>query len=183
MFSRIILKLIDAAILPSLLIFGVKFSSTILLSLYWNLPFSMSSTGLNFNNFSDFYKINLFSNGILFLFTFTALFLALLRLYFLTRENLNPSLSVALVNWGLESITTSLWQSYTRSAVWLALAFSVTLSLFVQGLFDFSSLYLFAACTALLVLGILVFLFCLERDALHSLRKERQNVIVREANA
>ncbi|OGP10530.1 MAG: hypothetical protein A2048_10300 [Deltaproteobacteria bacterium GWA2_45_12] len=180
MFSKIILKLVDAAILPSLLVFGVKFASTVLFSLYWRLPLSIGLSGFNFRNFSDFYKVNLFSNIILFLFTFAVLFLVLLRLYLFTQENLNPILGARLANLGLESVTVPLWQGYTHSVVWLTLSFSVTLSLFTQALFDFSPFYLFALSGAFLVLGGFVFLLCFERDVHSSFRKERSVVIIEE---
>ena len=180
MFSKIILKLVDAAILPSLLVFGVKFASTVLFSLYWKIPLSIGLSGLNFQNFSDFYKVNLFSNIILFLFTFAALFLVLSRSYLFTEENLNPILGARLVNLGLESVTLPLWQGYTHTMVWLTLSFSVTLSLFTQALFDFSSFYLFALSGAFLVLGGFVFLLCLERDITDSFRKKHSVVIIEE---
>lgn len=180
MFSKIILRLVDAAILPSLSVFGVKLSSTILFSLYWRLPLSIGLSGLNFSNFSDFYRVNLFSNMILFLFTFATLFLVLLRSYLFTEENLNPILGARIANLGLESVTVPLWQSYTHAAVWLTLSFSVTLSLFTQALFDFSSFYLFALSGALLVLGGFIFLLCLTRDVHGSFRKEHSVVIIEE---
>ncbi len=180
MFSKIILKLIDAAILPSLLVFGVKFASTVLVSLYWKIPLSIGFSGLNFSNFSDFYKVNLFSNIILFLFTFTALFLVLSRSYLFTQENLNPFLSGRLANLELENLTVPLWQGYTHVVVWLTLSFSVTLSFFTQALLGFSSLYLFAFFGALLILGTFVFLLCLERDVRGLFRKKHSVVIIEE---
>lgn len=180
MFSKIILKLSDAVILPSLLVFGVKFAGTVLLSLYWKVPLSIGFSGLNFSNFSDFYKVNLFSNITLFLFTFTALFLVLSRSYLFTEENINPFLSAKLANLELESLIMPLWQSYTHSVVWLTLSFSITLSFFTQALFGFSPLYLFALSGAFLVLGTLIFLLCLERDIRGRFRKNRSVVILKE---
>lgn len=180
MFSKIILKLSDAVILPSLLVFGVKFASTVLFSLYWKVPLSIGSSGLNFSNFSDFYKVNLFSNIALFLFTFTALFLVLSRSYLFAEENINPFLSAKLANLELENLTVPLWQSYTHSVVWLTLSFSITLSFFTQALFGFSPFYLLALSAAFLVLGTFISVLCLERDIRGHFREKRSVVTIKE---
>ena len=161
---RIILKLIDTAILPSLLVFSIKFVSLILLSFLWQIPFVLSADGLIFNNSVDLYTVNNVSNLIQLGLTLLGLSLALIRLTSLTSGALKPSLLAKIVSARLESFITSLREAYVTAAVWLILTSTVTISLLIQAVVATSSFSVFALSASLLVLGCFVLLLCLDRD-------------------
>ena len=164
MFPKIILKLLDATLLPSLLVFSVKFLSLLCLAVVWRQPFNFDRSGLIFQNPLDLYQVNSISNMALLVFTSACLFFSLIRLRFFTENGLSPLVSARLVNAGLESFIVSLSQGYIRVTVWLTLFFSLTLSLLIQGLLGLSPFYLFVFALGFFTLGVFFFSLSLERD-------------------
>lgn len=180
---RIILKLIDAAILPSLLVFSIKFVSLILLSRLWQTPLVLSADGLTFQNSADLYTVNNVSNLIQLGLMFFGLSLALIRLTAFTSGALSPLRMAKIVDLRIESLVTPLREAYVTAAVWLILSLLVTISLLIQAVVLISSFFVFALGASLLVLGCFVLLLCLGRDLRVSFVEGADTIIEESANA
>jgi len=182
MFPKIILRLIDASILPSLLVFSAKFLSLFILVIFWKLPYDFSGVRLVFQNPADFYRANSLSNTFLFIVVSVGLYFSLFRLHFLTASRLSPAFSAKIVEAELEGLVTSTVAGYIKAAVWLALSSLVALSLFTQGLLGFSSFYPFAFQAASVALGLFILILSLERHVQDGPSSKRSQLIIEEVS-
>lgn len=165
--------------LPALVLFSVKFVSLILAANFLRLSFSWEGSGIVFSSFPNFYKANLVSNGLLLLTALLGFFLSLVRLHFFTDFSSSPIFSARLVSFGLESLIQPVRQSYLKALVWLVLAGFIVLSLFIQGFLGLTPFSLAAVGFSLLILGIFLLVFALERDLIDD-DKSGDSVLIEE---
>lgn len=164
MVARIIIRLIEASIIPALLVFSTKFLSMILLSSFFGSPLELSRQGILFGRLEDFYWINFYSNVVVFLLVFSALFFTLVRNYFFSEAALSPRWATRLLRVNLEFLVVPLPRGYLKTAVWLIFAFFMTLSFYLQSFLGFNPFTLSALSLALLILCLFFLLLTLERD-------------------
>lgn len=164
MISKFILKLIDLAILPSLLVFASKFLGIFIVLNLTKVSYEIGSSGIIFKSLEDFYRINSLSNIPFIIFVFSGLFLALSRVYFLSSFSISPYISGKIANLGLEGLLVPPWKGYMLVAIWAIISIIVTLSLFTQFLLGLAPVMQFATSLALLFLFFFLTVLLLERD-------------------
>lgn len=163
--SAFILKLLDEAIVPAVIVFCLKLGGLILAADYWGVGFSLSAGSLTFNDLDGLVLANNVSNLLVLAAIFLGGSLVLTRLYFFHESHLHPFWLAKLLDSDLEFAVSTSFNLFHQALVWLSLGFFVVGSFFIQSLFGLTSFWIFfSGFLVLLGLGFLT-LLDFEREA------------------
>lgn len=151
--SAFILKLLDEAILPAVLVFCFKIGSLIFLAKSLKVSFVISDNRLVFERLHDLVWANNLSNLFLLGLLLAGTGWVLVRLHFFHESHLSPSLLPRILEADLEFAISTSFNLFHQAFVWLSLGTLVTFALFVQALFGLTS-----PALLVLALGQLIFL-------------------------
>lgn len=153
MASKILLKLIDEAILPAVLLIGSKIVSLAALVWFWGLPWQFSSTSpiptVSFENPKDLLLTNSYSNLFMFAVIVLGLSWILFRAHLLHDTHILPSLTLKLLSWDLTGFLVSSFDVFHQAVVWFAFLWLSLLSIGLQVVLGVTYFWIFAV--ALLV--------------------------------
>lgn len=161
MFSKILLKLIDQAIIPALLLVVTRIISIILISNYFNISFIINYNGLIFSNSRNFVFINsysllavmgIISLGMTWVIASSVLF---------HHEHIKPTTTVKLFSLKMSSLIKNSFEIYTKATIWITylwlLSFATGLMTYFGSVYSFVfviSLILTLVFTVLLIMDI-----------------------------
>ena len=143
--SAFILKLLDEAVLPAILVFCAKAGSLILFSRYLGVSFKIEESSIVFSSLTGFIASNDLSNLFVGIVILLGSGLVLLRLYFFHESHLTPPLLAKLLDSDLEFAVSTSFNLFHQVVVWLCLGFFTAASLLLQTLFGLGSAYIFFA--------------------------------------
>lgn len=134
MFSRLLIKLIDQAIVPAILILVTRVVSVVLIANYFGIPFAIENTGFVYNSVTDFVLVNSYSIlSLVFVVTFGLLYI-LVKSYYFHDSHITPQLTAKLFMVRLSSFIQSSFDLYSQGSVWLSYSY---LLLIVSGAMTF----------------------------------------------
>ena len=148
MASKILLKLIDEAILPAVLIVSSKILSLAAIIYLFQIPWELSTTAfptLAFTNPSNLIFVNSYSNMVVFISICAGLLWVLVRAHVFHDTHILPSLSIRLLSWDLTGLLTSSHEIFHKAVVWFGFLWLALLFLGLQVLFGVTYLWIFAA--------------------------------------
>ena len=135
MISRTLVRLIDQAIVPAILLLCTRFTSVVMLSYVFGITFNLSANGFTFTNNQDYLLINSYSTlamlGILSL----GLLYILVKALFFHDTHINPRLTTKLFHHRMSTLIQSSFELYSQGVIWLIYLYliagvSVVLTLF-----------------------------------------------------
>lgn len=162
--SALILKLIDEAILPAVLVFAAKVASLILLARFLKLDWHIEDRALVFGNRPDLVLVNDLSNFFVLLTLFLGTAVVLIRLYHFHESHIAPHFLAKLLESDWEILVGSSFDLFHQALVWLSLGAFFVLALLVQSFVGLGSLGLFFLGTVLLVFLVVATILDLERE-------------------
>lgn len=161
MFSKILIKLVDQAIVPALLLIVVRVASVTLIAQYNGIPFELTSSGFTFNSQTDYILINSYSTFAMILVISLGLLYSLLKAYVTHSTHISPVMTAKLFSMRLSSFIQSSFDIYSQGSIWLSYSYLLVM---VSGVFAFfgfmytwvfiTSLVLTLLCTVLFILDI-----------------------------
>lgn len=122
------LKLIETAILPVVVVVGSKILAIFLVTLFFNIPWTINTQAdygiyfVNFQKATDFFFVSSISDLVMILTTAIGFLWALFRGNYFREDRLHPVLAAKLHKKGRESLITSTNNAYHQAAVWLSLS-------------------------------------------------------------
>jgi len=123
MISRILLRLIDEAIVPAILVIGVKilgmFAVTKVFGYTWSLDLT-SFFGLRFESREALLAVNSYSNLLVLLVLGAGLLWIIIRAVHLHDTHISPRLALRLFSWDLSHLVTTSVDVYHQAVVWLS---------------------------------------------------------------
>lgn len=137
--SAFVLKLLDEAILPAVLVFCAKVGGLILLARAFNVSFTLESNRLVFGNLTGLVLANNLSNLFLLLVLLLGTGWVLLRLHFFHDSHLSPHLLPKILEHDLEFTISTSFNLFHQAFVWLSLGALVVFSLTFQTLVGLTS--------------------------------------------
>lgn len=133
MISKPILKLIDEAIIPALIILFSKILSVLSLCYFLKIDFEVSTRGLlnifptiNYPNTTDYIKIENYSNLIMFIIIASGTLFIILKAHFLHSSHIKPSIHQKLAKFNLEKMVSSSYHIYHQAIIWLVFLWLTT---------------------------------------------------------
>lgn len=129
MISKTLLKLIDEAILPAVVLIAAKITGIAILTSYLGLEFTLNLKSLDAVNltFVNTYS-NLFSYGIIII----GLSFILIRAYFFHSSHVAPQITLRLATWNLTTVVTTTYELFHQVVVWLSYLWLLTLLFTLQ---------------------------------------------------
>lgn len=160
--NRILLKLIDEAVLPAFLVLAAKLISLFGIIKIFALNFSFNTQSLlpilSFENQSDLIFANTHSNFLMFLVVVAGLAWVLIRAHLTHDTHIHPNLTLKLFTLNLGGLITTSFEIYHQAVVWLLFLWFSVLIFALQALAGISPLALsvFALMTGIILTGLLL---------------------------
>jgi len=126
MFSKILLKLIDQAIIPAIVIFFTRVVSILFLSEQYKLNYTISQSGINFINSSEYIFVNSFSIFITLMAVFLGMVISLLMSHFFHQETISPLTTTKLFTLKMSFLIKNSFEIYTKMSVWVLFLWLIT---------------------------------------------------------
>ena len=166
MFSKILIKLIDEAVTPALILVAARILSVFFVSNYFDIEFTIGPTGFIFRNTEQYRFINTYSMFILLLVLAVGLGYIILKAYLFHETHIKPGKTAKLYSLKLSSFIQSSFDLYSQGAIWLSYTYLLLFSLFVMALFQLVYLWVLVVAFAVVIAGTVLLVLDVEREML-----------------
>jgi len=136
MISKILIKLIDEAIVPAILLLTVRLVSVVLISRQLGIPFTVSNSGFVFSSPEDYVEINSYSMIVMVLALSIGLIIALGKALFFHDSHITPERTAKVFSLKIVSLVQSSFEIYSSGAVWLSYLYLLLLVTGIMSLFN-----------------------------------------------
>lgn len=120
MISKTLVKLIDQAIVPAVLLLAVRLNSIVLISYYKGLTFTFNSSGFVFPTQEDYLYVNSYSALAMLSVLAVGIFYILLKSFLFHETHVTPKLTIKLFQMKLVGFIQNSFDLYTQGVIWLA---------------------------------------------------------------
>lgn len=139
MITKSLIKLIDEAVLPAVLLIVTKITSVFLAVYFAKIPFEIKFSSflvflpsIKFTNLSDYLLVENFSNVSIFSVCTLGTILVFVRLHYFHESHISPKLHAKLAKFNFESFITTSYHLYHQAAIWLAFTWLTVIFLIVS---------------------------------------------------
>ena len=129
MISKTLLKLIDEAILPAIVLVAAKIIGVSILSMRLGLDFTLNLKGIEEPNAS---LVNTYSNLLSYGAIALGLSFILARAYFFHSSHISPQITLRLSSWNFTSIISTTYELFNQAVVWLSYLWLLSLLFLLQ---------------------------------------------------
>ncbi|MEK7595296.1 MAG: hypothetical protein AAB443_01720 [Patescibacteria group bacterium] len=166
MFSRILTKLIDEAILPAVLLIGAKVIGVLAVAKYYSIEVSPNSTffSLYFSRVEDFLQVNSYSVALMLGVIFIGGFFFLIKSRLFHDTHIKPVHSQRLFSLGLSHFISTSFDIYSQGTIWLSYAFLLTVVCGMELFFGMLYPWVFIASLAITFFLTLILVSDVERE-------------------
>lgn len=164
MFSKILIKLIDEAIVPAILLLTVRLVSVILISRQLGIPFSVGESGFVFGSPTDYVRINSYSMLAMLGALMIGLGYALIKSFFFHSSHISPKLTARVFSLRLSFFVQNSFELYSQGAIWISYLFLLLLVTGVMALFGLVYAWVFYVGLGLGVLAAILFVIDVEKE-------------------
>ena len=161
MYAKTLLKLIDYAIFPAVLIAFAKVGSAVFFAQYFDFTYQTDGFRIVFDNAQAFISINSYSSLVMFFAVLAGLGWVIVKAHIFHDTHITPSFSAKLFSMNLNELIHTTETIYSQAFIWLSFAWLTTLVFGVHSYFGLSywwvffvSFFIAVLSTALLVLDI-----------------------------
>ncbi|PJA40600.1 hypothetical protein CO178_01960 [candidate division WWE3 bacterium CG_4_9_14_3_um_filter_34_6] len=161
MFAKTLVKLIDYAIFPAVLIVATKIAGIAFFSQYFDTAYQVEGARLVFNNVQDFISVNSYSSLFMFFAVIAGLLWVTIKARLFHDTHISPSFSAKLFGMNLNDLIHTTETIYSQSFIWLSYAWIISIVFGVQSYYGLAEWWIFyislisaVLATALLVLDI-----------------------------
>jgi hypothetical protein len=164
MFSKILIKLIDQAILPALVIFASRILSLFLFAGLFDVILRVDRSGIVFQSPRDYVLINSYS--IMFMSSVLAIAIIhnLIKAYYFHDTHITPRLTARLFSMKLSSFIQSSMQLYSEGVIWISYSLLLTLVAGLMAFFGLCFYWVFFSSLLLTVISMTLFLLDIEKE-------------------
>ncbi len=120
MFSKILIKLIDQAIVPAILLLVTRIVTMIVFSRFMNVTYQITNSGFLFDNQADYVQVNSYSVLSMIIVLAFGVFYILLKSIVFHDSHVTPQMTTKLFTLRLSSFIQTSYDLYSQGAVWLA---------------------------------------------------------------
>lgn len=166
MFSRILTKLIDEAIVPAVALVAARVLGVIFVTSYFGIPLANESSFLTlyFSNKVDFLKVNSYSTLFMYFVVFLGGVAFLVKSRYFHDTHISPPFAAKVFSSNLGNFIQTSFDIYSEGSIWLLYSFLMTLVLGVELYFRIVYPWVFILSLALSILLTLIFVSDVERE-------------------
>ncbi len=175
MFSRILVKLIDEAIVPAIALLVVRLVSALLVARYFGLPFSIGPTGFIYQSEQDFLIINSYSTLAMILVLAVGLIYVLIKSHLFHDTHVTPHVTAKLFSLKLASFIQTSFDLYSQGAIWLSYSYLLLIASGVMAYFGL--LYTWVLIVSIILNLISTYLFIIDVEHEMDIKKAKKGPI------
>lgn len=149
MFSQTLVKLIDEAIIPAIVVIISKVLGVVFLSYYLNLDWEISKGRISYSSPEAFLAVNSYSNLIMFGVIFLGLIWVLMRAHIFHDTHIPPALAAKLFTLNLPFLIGATIEVFHQAVIWVSYAWFTTFLVLIQTYFGLA--YPWVAILALVI--------------------------------
>lgn len=168
MVSRILLRLIDEAVLPAVVVLVAKILAVVSLIYFLKLDWQFNTTSLIpeilFESSETVTFVNSYSNLFLYLVILLGLGWVLVRAYHLHDTHIAPSFVLQLLSWNLTGLLSSSDEVYHQGFIWFSYLWLVTLLIGLNTFLGLNYLWIFIFAIACSLFASWVLVADVERE-------------------
>lgn len=184
MFSKVLVKLVDQAIVPALIVFASRIASLLFFSSYFDINFSVNQNGIVFSNPQDYLLVNSYSIMVMVATLTVALLYNLLKAYYFHDTHITPGLTSKLFSMKLSSLIQSSMEVYSEGVIWLSYSFLLTVIAGLMTIFGLCYIWVFFTSLCFTAISGVLFLLDVEKElfASRSVKPSRQETVLNFGN-
>jgi hypothetical protein len=128
MFSRILVKLVDEAIIPAIALLAVRILAAILIANQLGIGFEIGASGFVYESASDFLIVNSYSTLSMICVLAVGLFYVLIKSHIFHDSHVEPHMSAKLFTLRLSNFVQTSFDVYSQGAIWLSYSYLLLLA-------------------------------------------------------
>lgn len=164
MISRTLVRLIDQAIAPAILLLCTRITSVILISYFSEIKFVLSTRGFYFNSPNEYLYINSYSTLAMIIVLAVGLLYILLKAFIFHDTHVSPGLTSKLFHYRLSTLIQNSFELYSQGVIWLIYLYLISAVSFILSLFDLIYFWVFLVSLILSIISTVVLLFDIENE-------------------
>ncbi|MBF0253459.1 MAG: hypothetical protein HQL29_06565 [Candidatus Omnitrophica bacterium] len=164
MFSKLLIKLIDQAIIPALVLFSTRIISMIALSMYFEIPFTLTDKGFVFDGAQQYILINSYSLLIMTLVLAISLAFFLIKAHIFHDTHITPKLTATLFSVRMQSLIQNSLDLYTKGAIWISYAYLMTMLTGALAIYSYIYPSIFYLTLGISVVATILFIWDIEYE-------------------
>ncbi len=176
MFSKTLIKLIDYAIFPAVLIVAAKIIGIVFLTHYFQADYAVDGVRLSFENFENFIAINSYSSYFMLASVLGGLIWVVVKAHVFHDTHVTPSLSAKLYNSNMQGLIHNSETIFSQAFIWLSYAWLLTIMFGVQSFYALSYWSVFWFSLIASVVATVLLVVDVEREV--SPKKNTDNQVV-----
>lgn len=168
MFSKLLIKLIDQAILPAVVLLATRIISVVLIAYRLGIPFQISEHGFTFENKQNYIEVNSYSLLSMIIVLILCISFLLIKAHVFHETHITPKLTATLFSLRLQSLVQSSFDLYTKGAIWISYAYMLAILTGVMAAYTLVFPFVFYITLAATVLSTVFFITDIEKEIKHS---------------
>ena len=164
MFSKTLIKLIDQAIFPAVLIISAKIIGVVFFIKYFDASFSSSGTQLIFSNLNDFIAVNSYSSLFMFIAVLSGLVWVVVKAHVFHDTHIKPSLSARMFELSMDDLIHTNEVIFSQAFIWLSYAWMTTIMFGIHAYFELSYWWVFFVALGVSIIATAALAIDVERE-------------------
>ncbi len=164
MLSKTLIKLIDYAVFPAVIVVTSKVIGAVVLLGKFDVGYEANGLSLVFKNAESFIAVNSYSSLIMFLSILVGLGWVILKAHVFHDTHITPVLSARLVDLELEELINDTKTIFSQAFIWLTYAWLTTAIMGIQAYFGMTYTWLFYFSLAISILVTALLAYDVERE-------------------
>lgn len=164
MFSKILIKLIDEAIVPAITLLSVRILSVVAIGKYLGVPFTFGSQGFVFQSAEDFVVVNSYSLVSMVLVVAFGIIYILVKAYLFHDSHVKPGATAKLFSLKLTSFIQSSFDLYSQGAIWMSYSYLLMFVAGIMGVFGLVYMWVFFVSVILSIIATILFIIDVEKE-------------------
>ena len=164
MYAKTLVKLIDYAIFPAVLIAFAKIGSAIFFSRYFDFAYKSDGVRIVFESAEAFIAVNSYSSLVMFFSVLAGLGWVIVKAHLFHDTHISPSFSAKLFSMNLQDLIHTTETIYSQAFIWLSFAWLTTIVFGVYSYFGLSYIWIFFVSLAFSIIATALLIIDIERE-------------------
>jgi len=173
MFSKILIKLIDEAVVPAFFLVTVRVISLVFVSQVFNVPVNFGSGGFIYASQEDYMLVNSYSVFYMVIALCLGLLHVVIKSVIFHDTHISPPLAAKLYSVKAQHLIQGTFHLYTQGLVWLAYLYFLVIGAGIMGALGLLHTWIVWVSLGLAVLFTYIFIMDVEKEILASSSRKR----------
>jgi hypothetical protein len=171
MFSKILIKLIDQAIVPAILLLSIRIISVVLISRYLGIETTLYEGGFGFTNPEDYILVNSYSILSMVIVLFVGLMYVLVKALVFHDTHIRPGTTAKIFSYKMSSLIQTSYDLYTQGSIWISYTYLLTIVAGIMAGFGLMYTSVFYIAFVMAILATVLFIVDIEHE-LHVVKRK-----------